>query len=299
LEIEAWLHFFGHHEASIRDGLTSALACTGLKTRELAPTTEAGWGILRFGEFSDGLCEVLCEVSQRGMERVLAVAESDAGLTHEHIWRLLQAGASDVCICVDLPELASRIAARLERWSALEQWLTSPLVKQTLIGTSPVWLFILRQLVEVARFTDASVLIIGETGTGKELLAHLVHELDPRTPKRDLVVVDCTTIVPELSGSEFFGHEHGAFTGAVSPRESAFASADAGTLFLDEVGELPLGLQAQLLRAVQEHKYKRVGGNTWQHTDFRLVCATNRDLLAGVTRALPWTVASRQTASRL
>lgn len=284
METEAWLHFFGQHDGSIRDGLASALAYTGMKTRDLAPTTEAGWGILCFGEFSDDLCEVLCEVSQRGMERVLAVTVSDAGLAHEHIWQLLHAGASDVCICVDLQELARRIAARLERWSAIEQLLKSALVKQTLVGTSPAWRFLLRQVIEVARFTDASVLIMGETGTGKELLARLMHELDPRTPKRDLVLVDCTTIVPELSGSEFFGHERGAFTGAVSPRESAFALADAGTLFLDEVGELPPGLQAQLLRVVQEHKYKRVGGNTWQHTDFRLVCATNRDLLAGVTR---------------
>src|SRR5579883_2807293 len=96
--------------------------------------------------------------------------------------------------------------------------------------------------------------------------------------KRDLVVLDCTTIVPELSGSEFFGHERGAFTGAVSARDGAFARADMGTLFLDEVGDLPLGLQAELLRVVQEHSYKRVGGNQWQQTRFRLVCATNRDL---------------------
>ncbi|HEU4387418.1 MAG TPA: sigma 54-interacting transcriptional regulator, partial [Blastocatellia bacterium] len=80
-------------------------------------------------------------------------------------------------------------------------------------------------------------------------------------------------------GSEFFGHERGAFTGAVAQREGAFALADGGTLFLDEVGELPLSLQAELLRVIQEHSYKRVGSNNWRTTDFRLVCATNRDLL--------------------
>jgi transcriptional regulator with GAF, ATPase, and Fis domain len=94
-----------------------------------------------------------------------------------------------------------------------------------------------------------------------------------------LVLLDCTTVVPELSGSEFFGHQRGAFTGAVAAREGAFAMADEGTLFLDEVGELPTGLQAELLRVVQEHTYKRVGSNTWQETNFRLVCATHRDLL--------------------
>ncbi|MGB0128688.1 MAG: sigma 54-interacting transcriptional regulator, partial [Rhodocyclaceae bacterium] len=95
-------------------------------------------------------------------------------------------------------------------------------------------------------------------------------------------VVDCTTISPELSGSEFFGHERGAFTGALAAREGAFALANGGTLFLDEVGELTPPLQAQLLRVVQEHKFKRVGSNLWQTTQFRLVCATNRDLAQGI-----------------
>ena len=153
-----------------------------------------------------------------------------------------------------------------------------------MVGKSPVWRAILRDIVEIARFSDAPALILGESGTGKELIARLMHTLDTRAQKRDLVVLDCSTIMPELSGSEFFGHERGAFTGAVSQRDGAFALADGGTLFLDEIGELPLSLQAQLLRVVQEHTYKRVGGNTWHRTDFRLVCATNRDLLGQVHR---------------
>ena len=123
------------------------------------------------------------------------------------------------------------------------------------------------------------MLLIGESGTGKELIARLIHELDARDRKaRARRRSTARTIVPELSGSEFFGHERGAFTGAVAARDGAFALADGGTLFLDEVGELPLPLQAQLLRVVQERTYKRVGGNAWQRTEFRLVCATNRDL---------------------
>jgi transcriptional regulator with GAF, ATPase, and Fis domain len=110
-------------------------------------------------------------------------------------------------------------------------------------------------------------------------VARLIHALDPRSDKGDFVVLDCTTVVPTLSGSEFFGHEKGAFTGAVAPREGAFALANHGTLFLDEVSELPLPLQAELLRVVQEGMYKRVGSNTWHRTDFRLVAASNRDLL--------------------
>ncbi|HEX6639469.1 MAG TPA: sigma 54-interacting transcriptional regulator, partial [Thermoanaerobaculia bacterium] len=131
---------------------------------------------------------------------------------------------------------------------------------------------------DVARFSNLPVLVRGESGTGKELVARLSHTLDAREEKKELVVVDCTTIVPELSGSELFGHERGSFTGAAGAREGAFALADGGTLFLDELGELPLRLQAEMLRAVQEGTYKRVGGNTWQKTRFRLVSATHRDL---------------------
>jgi transcriptional regulator with GAF, ATPase, and Fis domain len=120
-------------------------------------------------------------------------------------------------------------------------------------------------------------LLIGESGTGKELIARLVHEI-AAFGVAPLHVLDCTTIVPELSGSEFYGHERGAFTGAVSARDGAFALADGGTLFLDEIGELPMTLQAQLLRVIQEGTYKRVGGNAWQRAKFRLICATNRDL---------------------
>src|SRR5262249_683962 len=125
---------------------------------------------------------------------------------------------------------------------------------------------------------------IGESGTGKELIARLIHDLDSRPGKPPLVVVDCTTIVPGLSGSEFFGHERGAFTGAINTRDGAFALANGGTLFLDEIGELPQPMQAELLRVIQERKYKRVGSNAWQHTDFRLVSATNMDLESGVAK---------------
>jgi transcriptional regulator with GAF, ATPase, and Fis domain len=122
------------------------------------------------------------------------------------------------------------------------------------------------------------VLLIGETGTGKEQIAKAIHKLSKRAGKSELVVVDCTTLSPELSGSELFGHERGAFTGAITERDGAFALADGGSLFLDEIGELPLQLQAQLLRVIQEHTYKRVGGNVWNRSEFRLICASNRDL---------------------
>jgi transcriptional regulator with GAF, ATPase, and Fis domain len=130
----------------------------------------------------------------------------------------------------------------------------------------------------VARLPDVPVLLTGESGTGKELAARLIHDLDPRADKQKLVVLDCTTIVPTLSGSEFFGHERGAFTDAVATRDGAISEADRGSLFLDELGELPLSLQAELLRVSQEGTYKRVGSSVWRQSRFRLVCATNRDL---------------------
>ena len=160
----------------------------------------------------------------------------------------------------------------------IERLLHSPAVQDHLIGQSRAWVSVLREVVEVAHFTDSTILLTGETGTGKELLARLIHRLDRRPGKQSLIVLDCTTVVPELSGSEFFGHERGAFTHAVSSRDGAFALANDGTLFLDEVGELSPRLQAELLRVVQEHAYKRVGSNTWKQTNFRLICATNRDL---------------------
>jgi len=156
----------------------------------------------------------------------------------------------------------------------------SDAVRSVALGAAPEWKAVLREVVEIARFTTSSMLLTGETGTGKEVVARLVHDLDPRPRRRELVLVDCTTIVPSLSGSEFFGHEKGAFTGASTPRSGAFEMADRGTLFLDEVGELHAELQAALLRVVQEGSYKPVGGTRWQTTSFRMLAATNRDLWA-------------------
>lgn len=211
--------------------------------------------------------------SSGGPTRVLIVAR-DA--TDAHGW--LICGAEDVVRWNDGSDTVGGIVARVRRWLEVEELVRAPLVRDNLVGQSPVWLGVLRDAIEVARWSKSSVLITGESGTGKELVARLIHTLDPRANKGNLVVVDCTTIVPELSGSEFFGHERGAFTGAVSSRDGAFALADRGTLFLDEVGELAPRLQAELLRVIQERTYKRVGSNTWRQTDFRLVCATNRDL---------------------
>ncbi|MCU1231603.1 MAG: sigma-54-dependent transcriptional regulator [Acidobacteria bacterium] len=257
--------------------LLDALATIGIETYP-APASARGSGLVLFDAVTPEVRSRIRERSAGGTERVIAVAMQRDALGGGVGWELLHTGASDALQFGDPAATADALAARLRRWQAVDHIVESPLVEANLAGESAVWRTFLRRIVEVAKFSTMPILIRGESGTGKELVARLIHTLDARPDKKELVVLDCTTVVPELSGSEFFGHERGAYTGAAGARDGAFALADGGTLFLDEVGELPLRLQAELLRVVQEGTYKRVGGNTWQRTRFRLVCATHRDL---------------------
>jgi transcriptional regulator with GAF, ATPase, and Fis domain len=208
--------------------------------------------------------------------RILVLQIGDAELDP---WVVLAAGAAGVlrwCSNADV------ITSRLTRIREVESIIDSPLVSDLIVGQSPVLRQALRDLVTAARFGTGPILVLGETGTGKELAARVAHGVATANKSGQLVVVDCTTIVPTLMGSELFGHERGAFTGAVSVRTGACSAADGGTLFLDEVGELPHELQPELMRVVQEGTYKRVGGDDWHRSRFRLICATNRDLGAEV-----------------
>ncbi|MHC5066647.1 MAG: sigma-54 interaction domain-containing protein, partial [Planctomycetota bacterium] len=135
----------------------------------------------------------------------------------------------------------------------------------------------LRTAIETVAPSNANVLITGETGTGKELVARAIHAAGPRRDK-PLIKVNCASIPRELFESEFFGHVQGAFTGAIKDRAGRFQLADKGTLFLDEVGEIPLEMQSKLLRVLQEGEYERVGDEKTRHTDVRVIAATNRDL---------------------
>jgi transcriptional regulator with GAF, ATPase, and Fis domain len=138
----------------------------------------------------------------------------------------------------------------------------------------------LRQIssqIDLVAPTDASVLILGETGTGKELVAHEIHCRSRRKDK-PLIRVNCASVPKDLYESEFFGHARGAFTGAVKDRAGRFEAAEGGTIFLDEIGEVPLELQSKLLRVLQEKCYERVGEDRTRHADIRIIAATNRDL---------------------
>ena len=276
--VEAWLDVIGVPEPAVRS-LVRALGALDVTLRPGAdgPGRPRN-GVLAFDAVTPEVTEHLRVVSKGRAGRVLALSMSGKTLG-EDSWELLRAGASDVCTwCGEDTISARHVVERLRRWQTIDELLVCRHVQDFLVGDSPAWQAVLRDAVEVARFTSASVLVTGESGTGKERVAQLIHQLDPRPGKKKLVVLDCSTVVPSLSGSEFFGHEKGAFTGAAAPREGAFELADGGTLFLDEVGELPAPLQAELLRVIQEGTFKRVGSNVWRKSRFRLVCATNRNL---------------------
>src|SRR5690606_13752504 len=145
-----------------------------------------------------------------------------------------------------------------------------------IVGVSPALRAVLRKVGQVAPF-ETTVLLTGETGTGKELVARALHAESPRRD-RPLVKVSCGAIPQGVVESELFGHEKGAFTGAVERRIGRFERADHGTLFMDEVGELPLDVQVKLLRVLQEREFERVGNSRAQQVDVRLIAGTNRDL---------------------
>jgi transcriptional regulator with GAF, ATPase, and Fis domain len=210
--------------------------------------------------------------------KVIVLLAPGVRLGSQEKWSLLGTCVADVLEWPSADRIADVILPRLARWREIEGLIAGDRAMQSVAGDSQPWRRILREAAEIAAFSGAGLLLTGETGTGKEQIARLVHQLDRRPRKADLVTVDCTTLSRELIGSELFGHERGAFTGAVARHDGALGLAHQGTLFLDEIGELELPLQAQLLRVIQERSYKRIGSNFWQQADFRLICATNRDL---------------------
>jgi formate hydrogenlyase transcriptional activator len=193
---------------------------------------------------------------------------------------LLQQVAAQVAIALENALAFREIDALKDKLAVeklyLEEEIRSEFNFEEIIGDSPTLRRALAQ-VELAAPAGTTVLILGETGTGKELIARAIHNLSPRR-ERTFVKVNCAAIPAGLLESELFGHERGAFTGALTQKIGRFEFADRGTLFLDEVGDLPLELQPKLLRVLQEQEFERLGGNRTQHVDVRVVAATNTDL---------------------
>jgi two-component system, NtrC family, response regulator AtoC len=177
-------------------------------------------------------------------------------------------------------ELAIHRALSLKRLEVENTFLKNQESGKPLIGTSQPML-ILKQTIEKLAPEKATVLIIGETGTGKEVVAQALHAASPRHQAL-FVAVNCAAIPADMLESELFGHERGAFTGAVKARVGKFELADGGTLFLDEITEMPIALQAKLLRAIQESKIERLGGNRTIEVDIRIIAASNRDPLEAI-----------------
>jgi formate hydrogenlyase transcriptional activator len=153
---------------------------------------------------------------------------------------------------------------------------------EEIIGNSPALELVLAEVERVAP-TDSTVLVLGETGTGKELIAHAIHNISPRCG-RAFIKLNCAAIPFDLLESELFGHEKGAFTGAFAQKIGRFEMADTGTLFLDEIGDIPLALQPKLLRVLQEQEFERLGSGRTHRINVRLVAATHRDLAEMVKR---------------
>jgi transcriptional regulator with GAF, ATPase, and Fis domain len=284
LKICCWASFQGNDSSAFKASLLSRFEAEGLDVAALERDGASGPGICVASEISPQLHDVVQSARNAGSKEIIVILGPNVAAEGGAAWDLLRSGAADVLTWTDLDRVVKQVQTRFERWLGVERLLDSNLTEDLVVGRSGAWRAALCQIVEIARFGDTAALILGESGTGKEVAAKLIHQMDARSGKRDLVVQDCSTLVQDLSGSEFFGHERGAYTGAMSDRQGAFSLANGGTLFLDEIGELPLPVQAQLLRAIQEGTYKRVGGTAWHRTNFRLICATNRNLEAMVGR---------------
>jgi formate hydrogenlyase transcriptional activator len=230
----------------------------------------------------DGIQTICCIplVTQGRTFGTLNVASRRLEAFPEREISLLQQVGAQIAIAVENALAFKEIDALKDKLAEeklyLEEEIRSEFNFEEIIGDAPSLKRALAQ-VEVVAPTDTAALILGETGTGKELIARAIHNLSPRH-QRTFVKINCAAIPSGLLESELFGHERGAFTGALNQKIGRFELADHGTLFLDEVGDLPMELQPKLLRVLQEHEFERLGSNRTIKVDVRVVAATNQDL---------------------
>jgi formate hydrogenlyase transcriptional activator len=215
---------------------------------------------------------------------VLAIARRIEAAFTQHEVDMLEQIAQQVAVAVSNASVLRHVTDLRDRLTQEKKYLEEEINLESLfediVGESAILRQVLKEIETVAP-TDATVLIQGETGTGKELLARSIHRLSPRS-ERTFVKLNCAAIPAGLLESELFGHEKGAFTGAIARKMGRLELAHDGTLFLDEIGELPLDLQPKLLRAIQEREFERLGGTRPISVNVRLIAATNRDLAAMV-----------------
>jgi formate hydrogenlyase transcriptional activator len=249
--------------------------CTGEELRRQYPAYSA----TREGEHLRMYCALPLTTS-RQRHGVLHFASASAEAYGPDQMNFLQSVASLVAIAVDNVCAYQKLSALSDRLANEKLYLEEELQSQynfdEIVGKSDALRHVLAQAEQVAN-SESTVMIIGETGTGKELLARAIHNLSSRRSST-LVKVNCAAIPTGLLESEMFGHEKGAFTGAIAQRIGRLELAHKGTLFLDEVGDIPFELQPKLLRAIQEQEFERLGSTRPIHVDVRLISATNRNL---------------------
>ncbi len=232
----------------------------------------------------DGSGQAFLERIAAQPERPLVVMVTGYG-TIESAVACMRAGAFDYALKPFSPsqiEVILRKAQSYRQLVSVNRLLSDDDEDGALVGRSPAMVR-LRQLIDRVAPTDATVLITGESGTGKEMIAREFYRRSPRR-SQSFIKVNCAAISETLIESEFFGHERGAFTGATERREGRFELAHQGTLLLDEVSEIPPGLQAKLLRVLQEREFERVGGNRTIKVNVRIIATSNRDLLSYVEK---------------
>jgi DNA-binding NtrC family response regulator len=232
----------------------------------------------------DGI-ELMRKGRERDPERAFVVMTA-YGAVDTAVLAMRRGAADYLTKPINVDELALIVDRALERRrlraeaGLLRERLSERHRVQSMVGTSPPMQGVFDTILQVAP-SRATVLITGESGTGKELIAAAIHEHSPRAAG-PFVKLHCAALAETLLESELFGHERGAFTGAVARRDGRFQQADGGTLFLDEIGEISPATQVKILRFLQEHEFERVGGNQTIRVDVRIVAATNRDLLERV-----------------
>ncbi len=231
---------------------------------------------------AEGIKSLCCIPLVRAVDSlgVLVLGSTRANAFNDEDLKLLNQVAAQLTIAIENARIADEVQQLRRRLgqekSYLEGAVPSALQHGEIIGESPALQRVLA-LATVVAPSDATVMVLGETGTGKGLIAQMIHRAGGRKDK-NIITLNCAAIPTGLLESELFGHEKGAFTGAITQKIGRLELADKGTLFLDEVGDIPMELQPKLLRALQEHEFERLGGTRTIKVDLRLIAATNRDL---------------------
>lgn len=273
-----WIRYATDEPASA-SRVRTALADLALDPQPAVPAP-SDVGLIVFDRLGVEVLQLIRASSRGGLVRILAIDASPDEVDELGPWPLLDAGASDVLLVTDPHLLADQVSARLSRWEEIDDLVRSPLVQRALPGRTSTWTSLLREIVEVARFGDASVLLIGESGTGKDVVARLIHELDPRPFKGQFATLDRHTLDQASGGGDRLDRDQGTFEGGeitfpVPAGLGAYRVPSGGTLYVDEAGALPTTSQEVLLRAIEDGIDSPEGD--WPNPKVRLICSTSDD----------------------